>query len=516
MRCGLFLLLSTGALLGGVSEGKPFSSPPLGLSSELHKTIPRGGVKQRNKSNKFVVADEVLLKNNNENSSGSGVITANLVPEVLAGMTVALASIPSSIAFASIAGVDPMVGVWSSVILGSISSFAGMRAGLIAGSAGVVVVPLATVISSYGPQYMAPTVILACLMEFIFSFAKGGKLINYVSDPVMSGFLNGLGCLLLKSQFKVFMSPASSDGVLSLLPKPELMATAGVTALTGALSLLLPMILPGNAWPTSLMAIAAATVAAQVFDLPVQFLTVGDNSSSDNSWYSLLPKFVGLPTSGEASVLSTKTLKLVAPAAFSIAVISLLETLLAVKVVDDADGTSAARKEQKKNAGGTYNVTAENNALDKSCMSMALGNTVSALFGGFGGCGLIPQTLLNIQSGGRGTISVLSYAFIMAVSILFSSSLIKMVPTSTLAGVMILVALRTIQWKPTAHALNGALNSMKSTRTNEKGSNNSDALASFVALAASSFVCYNVDMGSGIILGVLLDKMLPTVFDRFV
>jgi SulP family sulfate permease len=512
MRFSLFLLFTATALVVGVSEGKSF---PSALSSTLHNNIPRGGAKQRNKPNKFFVAKEVVINENNANNNDGGV-TANLVPEVLAGMTVALASIPSSIAFASIAGVDPMVGVWSSVILGSVSSFAGMRAGLIAGSAGVVVVPLATIISSYGKQYMAPTVILACLMEFVFSIAKGGKLINYVSDPVMSGFLNGLGCLLLRSQFKVFMSSESSDGALSLLPKAELTATAGITALTGALSLLLPMILPGNAWPTSLMAIAAATIAAQVLNLPVQFLSVGDSSSSDGSafdgsWHNLLPKFVGFPTNGEASILSGKTLKLVAPAAFSIAVISLLETLLAVKVVDDADGTSASRKEHKKNAGDAYDATTENKTLDKSCMSMALGNSVSALFGGFGGCGLIPQTLLNIQSGGRGTLSVVSYAFIMAVSILFSSSLIKMVPTSTLAGVMILVALRTIQWKPTTNALAGALDSVKN-----KSGESSNTLASFVALTVSSVVCYKVDMGSGIILGVLLDKLLPTVFDRII
>lgn len=140
-------------------------------------------------------------------------------------------------------------------------------------------------------------------------------------------------------------------------------------------------------------------------------------------------------------------------------------------------------------------------------VSLALGSTVSALFGGFGGCGLIPQTLLNIQSGGRGTVSVLIYSFIMAVGVLFSSSLIKMVPLSSLAGIMILVALRTVQWEPTKTALTRAISSIKG------GKSYSSELISFVALAVSSLVCFYVDMGSGIILGVILEKLLPLIFN---
>jgi len=413
----------------------------------------------------------------------------NVVTESLSGTTVALTSIPASIAFATIAGVDPLVGIWSSVVLGAVSSIAGLRAGLVAGAAGVVAVPLGKIVRSSGVKYMGPTILLASLMELIFGLAKGGRLINLVSDPVMTGFLNGLGCLLLKSQLDIFRAV---DGV-GLLPKLELMATGGITALTAVLTIFLPKLLPGNGWPCSLMAIVASTVLARVMHLPISTLTIGSSAGVEQSWYSSLPSFVGL-TGGDSSLLTVKTLQLVAPAAFSIAVISILETLLAVKVVDDAVGTT---DETTNDADAVKN---------KSLMAMSAGNALSALFGGFGGCGLIPQTFLNLQSGGTGVTSVLVYTAVMALSVLFFAPLIGMIPYASLAGVMGVVAFNTIQWKPTLKSISRANKGVKFL-----GSPINKISIDLMALIAASLICFKVDMGTGIIVGIMIEKILPTL-----
>jgi sulfate permease, SulP family len=389
--------------------------------------------------------------------------------EALSGTTVALAMIPSSIAYSAMAGVNPLVGVWSSVILGAVSAVTGMRRGLVAGCASVVAVPLASVVAK-SPKYMAPTILLAAAIELLFSLFRGGEWIRLVSDTVMTGFLNGLGGLLLKSQLKVFLKAGK------LLPGNELVATLATTLLTAALSLGLPKVLPST-FPTALTAIVASAFVAQILKLPVACLSVGGGQS----WKDVVPSFVGFPK------FDSPVLKIIAPAALSIAVISILETLLAVVVVDEATGTTVP------------------GSLDKSCRGMAIGNAVSALFGGFGGCGLIPQTLINISSGGRGLASVLAYAIVMALGIVFTSSWINMVPCASFAGVMILVALRTIQWKPTADAVTAAL--QRNKVSNPKLFN--QATTSAIALLVASFLCFKVDMGSGIIVGVLLDKLLP-------
>ena len=431
----------------------------------LSVNIPFGGVKNispRTQKNTAVLKAQVDVNN----SDGITKKNNHFVKETLSGTTVALASIPSSIAFANIAGVDPLIGVWSSIILGATSSLTGMRPGLVSGAAGVVAVPLAKVIQ-YDKALMGPVVLLAAVMQFAFGALKGGRLINLVSDSVMSGFLNGLGVLLFQSQFKTFMSAGA------LLPTTELIATGGITALTAALSLALPKLLPGS--PTALLSIVGATAVAQFFKLPVACLSMGASTGG-----GLLPKFVGLPNLVGISAAAWK--QVVLPAVFSIGVISILETLLAVKVVDENDTDKDTASEASKN---------------KSLLALGIGNFASCVMGGFGGCGLIPNTLLNLQSGGKGKTSILSYAAVMATSLLLASNLINKVPVASLAGIMILVALRTIQWGTTMATFK------------------SKNVVNIASLSAASIVCYKVDMGSGIILGVLLDKLLPPILNKF-
>mmetsp|Transcript_10603 Transcript_10603/g.16188 ORF Transcript_10603/g.16188 Transcript_10603/m.16188 type:complete len:463 (-) Transcript_10603:26-1414(-) len=436
---------------------------------------PRGGVVAHKKHRRpAVVVKNVVVKQEQQQqksdklrptdtAAGADTNHSDVLKEILSGTTVALASIPSSIAFANIAGVDPLIGVWSSVVLGTVASLTGMRPGLVAGSAGVVVVPLSKVIVDGSTKYMGATVLTAAILEMAFGVFRGGKLIDLVSSPVMSGFLNGLGCLLLQSQFKVFKNAAQQ----AWLPQNVLLPTLAVAAVTSALSVVLPLVLSG--WPTALLAIVGASLFAKLLGLPVECLSIAKNAK----WTDALPRFAGIPklTGIDGSFWTSA----IAPAAFSIAVISVMETLLAVKVVDD------------------YDQGKETMDKDKTCRALAFGNFASCFMGGFGGSGLIPNTLLNLQSGGRGKISVIAYAAVMAVGMVFFGDLLNLVPVASLAGIMILVALRTIQWQPT-------LDAVKDFKENK---------VKLVALATASVLCYKVDMGSGIIAGVLIEKLLP-------
>lgn len=295
----------------------------------------------------------------------------------------------------------------------------------------------------------------------------------------MSGFLNALGFLLLRSQLGVF----TTDGLL--LPSGKLAATVGIASLTSGLSAVLPKVLPGKGLPTAMFAIIASTLVAETFNLPVARLSVGGGQSS---FASLLPSFTGLPKLAHWA----PAMNIVAPAAFGIAIISILETLLAVKVVNE-------QSENKAPIG----------CEDRSVRSMAVGKVASSLFGGFGGCGLIPQTLLNLQSGGRGALSVFAYCGVMAASVLCLSPLINKVPLASLAGVMIMVALSTVQWRKTGKALSSGLAKPDLGFW-------SNARIDMTALLVTSCVCFQVDMGTGILVGVVLEKLQYAIRNRAV
>jgi len=392
--------------------------------------------------------------------------------ELLSGLVVALASVPTSIAFASIAGVSPLIGIWSSVVLGAVSTGVGGRPGLIAGAAGVVVVPLAPLIASHGQVYMAPTVVLAALMIAAFGALKLGRLVDLVTDNVMKGFLNGLGCLLIKSQLAVLLGLTGAAQA----------ATLAVALFTGLVVKLLPKVT--TAIPSSLAAVVLATALSAALQLPVATLAQG-NAATFAGGLAVLPTWAGVGAL-TAVPWTAATLRVIFPVAVSIAMISVLETLLASKVV----------AEQASNDGRAS--LGSNNRL---LAGLAAGNVASAALGGFGGCGLIPQTLLNAQSGGRGALSAIGYAASMGGCVVLAAPAIGAIPVASLAGVMLAVAFATVQVEGTTAAIKAA--------TPVGGRWNTAAVADLVALLAASMVCFFVDMAAGIVLGVALTKVLP-------
>eukprot|EP00802_Teleaulax_amphioxeia_P010287 Tamp_10313.p1 GENE.Tamp_10313~~Tamp_10313.p1 ORF type:complete len:530 (-),score=53.03 Tamp_10313:467-1990(-) len=397
----------------------------------------------------------------------------NAVKDVLSGVVVALASVPTSIAFANIAGVPPLVGIWSSVIAGLFMSTLGASPALIAGAAGVVAVPLAPLIAQHGVVYMAPAVMLAAALVMLVVATRLSRAVSLVTDNIMKGFLNGLGCLLIKSQLAIF---------IALQGSPALPSSLAIAGLSGFITLSLPAIF--TAVPSSLCAVVATTAMAQVLALPAPTLAQSFGAAPFSGGLASLPSIASLPFGAAAAAtgaaaktvpVSLDTLMIVAPVSISIALITVLETLLARKVV-------ATQLE-------SATTTAED---DQSLYALSSSNLVSCLFGGFGGCGLIPNTLLNLQSGGRGTLSGLSYAVALALFTLLAAPLIGSIPLASLAGVMLTVGISTVQPAATIDGAKAALSGAPG------------GVVDFVALIATGLVCYFVDMASGIGLGVAI------------
>mmetsp|Transcript_39803 Transcript_39803/g.77944 ORF Transcript_39803/g.77944 Transcript_39803/m.77944 type:complete len:318 (+) Transcript_39803:104-1057(+) len=306
--------------------------------------------------------------------------------------------------------------------------------------------------------------LLVAAIEVFFAFFKLGKYVDLVSDSVLKGFLNGLGCLLIKSQVSLFTS----------LSGTRLLHAVVVASATAYIVKFAPRFT--DEIPSPLVAVTAVTAASKFFSLKVATLASTAGYFTFAGGLSVLPKpmlALGVP-------FTLKTMKVVFPVALSIAMISILETLLAGKVIEDYAASAGEMGSPSDN--------------DRMLSGLALGTAASAMMGGFGGCGLIPQTLLNAQSGGRGIVSSVSYALCMGVCVVLAAPLIGSIPVASLAGVMLTVAASTVQIQPTLGAIRGAL----------RDEGGKTAVVNLTALIVTSFVCYFADMATGIGAGVVI------------
>jgi MFS superfamily sulfate permease-like transporter len=428
------------------------------------------------------------------------------VADALAGLTVAFSLLSKAIACSAIVGVSPLVGLWSSVFMGLITPLIGGRPGVISGTAAVVIVPLAGLTMTAGVQYMAPCIVIAALMQMAFGVFNLAKYAKLVTPQVLSGFLNGLGFILLMSQAKVFTGAAAAG---TLAP------TAIVAGLCYAIIQYLPKFT--TAIPSSLAGLLAASGVATAFNLPLKTLAQAAPAGTFSGGLSTLP---GLINPGEllSMLTSISALKLIVPVSISITIIALVETLLAGQVVDELTNTKMCPYPPKKDS----EMTAEEKEELESCVvlpttydvpkrsviSMATANIASALFGGFGGCGLIPQTVLNIKSGGGGPLSVMSYAFAMAFFIVIGAPLVGQVPEAALAGVMLTVGADTVAWAGTANAIRAAFNPKNFPDKKGKAVAASTRLIELLSLGVVSYVCYFGNLAVGIIGGIIMQAIL--------
>ena len=243
----------------------------------------------------------------------------NPLQEVLSGFVVSLSTIPPSVAYASVIGLNPLSGIWSTFVVGLFVALA-RGPGVIAGAAGVVAIPIARMVQQYGVQYMSAAVLLASIFELTFGALQLGRLAVFISEPVVAGFLNAFSIYLTKAQIKVFMI----NGLW--LPSPELIPTALIALISFIIIRTLPYMT--KTIPSSLVGLVASTLLAKYFDLPVRTLAQVSAAGAFTGGWGSLPTFTGLPS----VPFNLETLGIVFPTAVAVTIISIVETIFARRV----------------------------------------------------------------------------------------------------------------------------------------------------------------------------------------
>ena len=337
---------------------------------------------------------------------------ARLRTEILAGLTVSLALVPEAVAFAFVAGVDPLVGMYAAFIVGFVTSVTGGRPGMISGATGALAVVMVTLVKDNGVEYLFMTVILMGIIQMSVGALKLGNLIRMVPYPVMLGFVNGLAIVIFLAQLESFKTE-DAGGIKSWLPGADMAIMLGLVAVTMAVIYLLPRLT--RRFPAALAGIVI--VSALVIFGGINTPTVGDLSSISG----------GLPSFGVPDVpFSFETLRIILPFALILAGIGLIESLLTLTLIDGITET----KGQK----------------NRECVPQGAANILTGFFGGMGGCAMIGQSMINIKSGARWRMSGIVASLLLLIYILFASSLIERIPIAALVGVMFVVVIATFSW----------------------------------------------------------------------
>jgi SulP family sulfate permease len=356
-----------------------------------------------------------------ELNSGATATTRN---DILSGLTVALALVPEAVAFAFVAGVEPLVGLYAAFMVGLITAVIGGRPGMISGATGALAVVMVALVADHGVEYLFAAVVLMGVIQISAGAMKLGKFIRMVPHPVMLGFVNGLAIVIFLAQLNQFGTPGEAGWLegtfmqgtiidVAWLEGQQLYMLVGLVALTMLIIQFLPRLT--KAIPSSLAAIVV--VSLLVFGLQLDTRVVGDIASIKGG----LPSFhiPGVP-------LSLETLMIILPYSIILAAIGLIESLLTLRLVDE--------------------ITETRGRGNKECIGQGVANTVTGFFGGMGGCAMIGQSMINVNSGGRGRLSGISAALFLLLFILVASPLIEQIPLAALIGVMFIVVIGTFEW----------------------------------------------------------------------
>lgn len=325
---------------------------------------------------------EVYMKNYKQQWFG------NITGDILGGIVVFMALIPEIMGFCIVAGVNPMVGVYTSFCMTLMTSFFGGRPGLISAAAGSMALVLASLVREYGIEYMFAATILTGIIQIILGYCKVGNLMKFVPRPVMLGFVNALGIMMFQSQIEHF------SGSLIL-----------IVLVLGGISIIYLFPKLTKKIPSPIVAIAVIFIVVTVFRLDVK--TVGDMGNISSS----LPRFLipNIP-------FTVETLQIILPYAISLSIIGILESLLTAQLVDEMTDTGSDKNQE--------------------CVGQGLGNVVTGFFGGIAGCGMIGQTMVNINYGGRGRLSTLVAGSSMLVAVIAFTKVVAKVPIVALASVL--------------------------------------------------------------------------------
>ena len=355
---------------------------------------------------------------------------ANAKNDILSGLTVALALVPEAVAFAFVAGVDPLVGLYAAFMVGIITSVFGGRPGMISGATGALAVVMVSLVAEgnamgvegeqLGLYYLFATVILMGIIQFLAGVLKLGKFVRLIPHPVMMGFVNGLAIVIFLSQLGMFMKPEGGDMVW--MQGTQLWTMIGLVALTMGIMFGLPKLTKKA--PEALLAILVVSAIAIFGGLDVA--TVGSfiREGGGEGLKGGLPQFQGDIFSKVP--FTWESIKFIGPYALILAAIGLIESLMTLNLIDDLTETR-----------GNSN---------RECMAQGGANIVTGFFGGMGGCAMIGQSIINIKGGGRGRLSGIVAALALLAFILFASGLIEQVPIAALVGVMFMVVVGTFAW----------------------------------------------------------------------
>lgn len=341
--------------------------------------------------------------------------------DLLSGLTVALALVPEAVAFAFVAGVDPIVGLHAAFMVGLITAVLGGRPGMISGATGAIAVVLVALVAEHGAEYMFAAVLLMGLLQGAAGFFRLGKFIRMVPHPVMLGFVNGLAIVIFLAQLGQFKT-TGIDGGMHWMAGSKMYTMLGLVAATMAIIHFLPKLT--KTVPASLVAIVAITLATIGFGLDSPSIVDYLRSMTGDEGATLagtLPQF-SIPS----VPFTLETLWIILPYSIVLAAVGLIESLLTLTLIDELTETRGRG--------------------NKECVAQGVANVTCGLFGGMGGCAMIGQSMININSGGRGRTSGITAAVVLLAFVLVASPLIEVVPVAALVGVMFMVVIGTFAW----------------------------------------------------------------------
>jgi SulP family sulfate permease len=346
---------------------------------------------------------------------------ANSKDDILSGITVALALVPEAVAFAFIAGVSPIIGLYGAFMMGLVTSIFGGRPGMISGATGATAIVMVSLVKQgtemggegAGLQYLFATLLLAGLIQISAGVLRLGKFVRLIPHPVMMGFVNGLAIVIFIAQL----------GMLKIgnewMQGSQLYTMLGLIGLTMAILYFFPKIT--TKVPAALVAIVSVTLLVIFSGIDTQTVLSFVQSKGGTGIKAGLPSF-NIPM----IPMNLDTLIFITPFAAIIAAIGLIESLMTLNLIDE--------------------LTETHGNANRESIAQGAANMVNGLFGGMGGCAMIGQSIINIKSGGRGRISGIVAALALLAFILFGAKYIEMIPIAALVGVMMMVVIGTFAW----------------------------------------------------------------------
>jgi SulP family sulfate permease len=339
---------------------------------------------------------------------GTPLSPAQIRTDLLSGLTVALALVPEAVAFAFVAGVHPLVGLYAAFIVGIITALIGGRPGMISGATGALAVVMVALVADHGVEYLFATVVLMGILQITAGVLRWGKYIRMVPHPVMLGFVNGLAIVIFLAQLTQFKT---AEG--NWMPTDQMAKMLGLVALTMAIIYFMPRLTKVIPAPLAGIGVVAALVIGFGIDVP----RVGDLASIEGG----LPQF-HIPM----VPLTLETFQIILPYALILAAIGLIESLLTLNLVGE--------------------MTGQRGGASQECVAQGIANTVTGFFGGMGGCAMIGQSMINVKSGGRTRVAGASAALFLLAFIVVASPAIEQIPLAALVGVMFMVVIGTFAW----------------------------------------------------------------------